>query len=244
MPVPYQFSGRPRARRAHNTRMQAEGLQRSATWNLKLWELQRSDTAPRRKTFPSNEQLNAMAEISICDMFPPVSGFPSLPSPHHHTPHGHCHWELFPFSLSPNERTIDCYYDGASERAARNTKSKVYIEKTKVVSSVVLLVTCCQVLLNVARCDQGIDRCDQVLPGVTSCLPVVTSSCFLYCKIPKHVFGHISCLEAGPLTKTGQNDRNVEPVHHVKFGGHTWPYKIVTASNVQNLPEAVASIPL
>ena len=98
----------------------------------------------------------------------------------------------------------------------------------------------------VARCDQDVARCDQlvargakniyrsdqVLQEVTSCLPVVTSSCFLYCKIPKHVFGHISCLEAGPLTKTGQNDHNVEPVHHVKFGGDSWPYKIVTAPNV------------
>ena len=52
----------------------------------------------------------------------------------------------------------------------------------------------------------GVARCDQLLP-------VVTRSCFLYCKISKHVLGHISCLEAGPWTKIGQNDRNVKGVH-------------------------------
>ena len=56
--------------------------------------------------------------------------------------------------------------------------------------------------------------------------------------------GHISGLEAGPLTKIGQNDRNVEPVHHVKFGEDSWPYKIGTAPNVPDLPGAVASKPL
>ena len=95
---------------------------------------------------------------------------------------------------------------------------------------------------NVATCDQLVSRCDHMLPGVTrtytyvircdQLLPVVTRSCFLYCKIPKHVLGHISCLEAGPWTKIGQNDRNVEPVHQKKFGGDSWPYKIETAPNV------------
>ena len=50
--------------------------------------------------------------------------------------------------------------------------------------------------------------------------------------VKKHVFGHISALESGQLAKMGQNDRNAAPVHHVKFGGPRWPYKIGTAPNV------------
>ena len=56
--------------------------------------------------------------------------------------------------------------------------------------------------------------------------------------------GHISGLEAGPLTKIGQNDRNAAGVHHVKFGGPRWPYKIGMAPNVPDLTGAVASKPL
>ena len=39
-------------------------------------------------------------------------------------------------------------------------------------------------------------------------------------------------------------DRDVEPVQHVKFGGPTWLYKIVTAPNVPDWTGAVASKPL
>ena len=42
----------------------------------------------------------------------------------------------------------------------------------------------------------------------------------------------------------GQNDRKVSGFHQKKFGGDSWPNKIGRAVNVQNLPEAVASIPL
>ena len=54
----------------------------------------------------------------------------------------------------------------------------------------------------------------------------------------------MSAQENALQAKTGQNDRNAAGVHHVKFGGPRWPYKIGTAPNVPDLTGAVASKPL
>ena len=84
---------------------------------------------------------------------------------------------------------------------------------------------CPKVLPGVTDMLPGVTRCDQLWPSVTSC-------CFSSIGKWKHVFGHISPLGDVLWLKIHENDGVDVLVQHVKFGGDSWPYKIVTAPNV------------